>query len=429
MKRNYKLLAAAELLIFVTFLFVGFAVVQSGVAAAENQFITCVDNNFDHRKVLNEMIVMDAPERFLQTLSSELEKLPYDKTAAVINQKGEIAVLSSPHQVKKNKDEIEEKKLQGYLDAAHTAFLGSDFQPPRWVKSTEKNTAVHFDFYGIVNEIPTVLYVEFVLSPLTAVFTNDNFLFLFIETIIILFFMQLAAFLFFREYSKKKEKLEKSHSYFINGIAHEIKTPITEIINLTECAAMTDLAQDKDEYLRTISDCSEKMNQTVNLFLKNSFYLNEREVNKTKFSLSDVVKNKMSEFLPLYNGKGIVIHADYAEHSSIRADRQLIEIVIDNFLSNALKYTDSGCEVRIKTYLKGKKVVFSVYNQTNQPVDCKEIWDSAFGPDKGTGRIHGLGLNLSKKILRLHRFRYGCRAEEGGVLFFFEAKSLSCKKG
>lgn len=416
MRTKYRILVAAEILVFITFLFVIFAVVQNGIFAAKNEFVACIEHDFDYKAVLQRIKGLDDPEAFLQQLSSEIEMIPYEKTAAVINTQGVIAVLSS----QKNNNATAEKTLQNYVDAAQNSFLLSDFETPHWVKSTEKNTSVRFDFYCLIDKMPTVLFVEFTLSPLKAVFLNDNFLFLFVETTVIFVFIQIATLFFFFEYRKKKDQLEKSHYYFMNGIAHEIKTPITEIINLTECAAIIPSSKETEKYLKMISDCSEKMNKIVDLFLKNSFYLGERKLIKTKISLSEVVRSKVAEFSPFFNEKGVVVNTEYMDSVTITADRQLIDIVIDNFLSNALKYTNTGCSITIKTYNKRKKVGFSIHNQTDLSVDCKSIWDSAFEPDNGTGRIHGVGLSLSKKILQLHKFRYGCRMEEGGVLFFFE---------
>lgn len=425
MKMKYRVLIITECLIFITFLFVFIFIVQNGILTAKNDFISCIEQHFDNKAVVQKLNDLNDPESFLQELYSEIETIPFKKTAVVINTQGIVAAISFPDKYLTDTDTTEEQTIQNYVDAAQKAFVHTDFEKTHWLKSTEKDTDVRFDFYCLINGIPTVLFVEFKLSPLQAVFINDNFLFLSAEIITLFFFIQFAALILFVINKKKEEKLEKSHYYFLNGIAHEIKTPLAEIINLTECASIISTADETEKYIKMISDCSEKLNSIVELTLKNNFYLGDRQLNKRRFLLSEAVNNKVSEYLPLFNKKNIAVNTEYTDSLVISADPQLIDIVIGNFLSNALKYTAADCPVTIRTYKKGNKAGFSIYNRTDLSVDCKSIWNSAYKPDNVTGRIHGVGLALNKKILQLHRFRYGCRMEEGGIQFFFEAKQQS----
>lgn len=423
-----RLTVVTEILLIVAFLSVLSVVAQNSVFAVKNEFMTRVGNDYDSKAVFDRLDGLEDPERFLEELSSEIETIPYEKTAVVVDPRGTVAVMSSRDRFR-NGGYKDEDGLQEYVDASKPAFRQiSELQTPRWSRSSENNSSVRYAYYCIINGTPTALYVEFKLSPLKALFENDDVLFLLVEMTAIFIVIQIAAVIVFIAYRRKDDRLEKIRFYYMNGIAHEIKTPVAEIVNLTECASSASSQEEKDKFLELISDCGEKLRSTVDLFLKNSYCPDRQRLDKTEFSLSDAARRKAEEYLPLFEEKGIAAETDFSDPLFICADAQLIDIVIDNFLSNALKYTDPGCCVRIKTYRNGKRAGFSVYNQTDLPVDEKSIRSPTFGADGVTGRMRGVGLDLCRKISELHKFRYGCRREKGGAEFFFEADIKSYKK-
>ncbi|MBR0541984.1 MAG: ATP-binding protein [Clostridia bacterium] len=108
-------------------------------------------------------------------------------------------------------------------------------------------------------------------------------------------------------------------------------------------------------------------------------------------------------------------------HKCHKANAELIALVIDNYLSNAVKNTEAGniIEVRLNT------LGLTVFNE-GKPIDEKEgrnLWDVFYKEDKARTKngdnSTGMGLAICKQILMLHKFQYGYKNMPGGVEFFF----------
>lgn len=104
----------------------------------------------------------------------------------------------------------------------------------------------------------------------------------------------------------------------------------------------------------------------------------------------------------------------------IKADKSLIERVIDNFVINAIDNTPEGSRISMRV-LENTLEVFN--SGSHIPEDkINEIWfpykkgNTERSNTKGTG----LGLSISRTILELHKFSYGAKNTEDGVIFWFK---------
>ena len=424
MKPKKKPVIATVILLTFAFFITETVIIQNGIFSAKKQFVYNVERNFDRDQIINELNDIENAEDFINNLSQELADMPYIKTFIMLNADGMTAMTSFISS--KQKNNLTEQQKQILLETAKQAYFDADFSTPHWIKSSEKNESVRYDFLFSFNEMPTVLLIEFKLEPLKAALQEDNTFFLLIETATGFLILQSAAILFYIDYFKKKEKLEEEHNCFINGIAHELKTPLSEAINLTDCCSIAANEEKKQQYLNKITICLDSMSKTIEMFLKNSSLTTEKP-KRENFSLTIAAKEKINEYSPLFLKKGLNLQFNASESLCICGDKQLISIVIENFLSNALKYTVPHGNVKVEANRKGQNAIFSVFNETDTSLNSKTIWDSAYKLDKGTGRVNGVGLSLCKKILCSNKYHYGCKKEDGGVIFFFETKIKKTK--
>lgn len=426
MKSKKKPIIAAVLLLSFAFFITEAVIIQNGIFSARKQFVYNVEEMFDREQLINELNGIENEENFIADLSKELAGLPYTKTIIMLNADGMTAMTSFTSSKKQNN--LTEQQKQLLLETAKQAFFDADFSTPHWIKSTAKNETVRYDFLFSFNEKPTVLLIEFKLEPLKAALQDDNTFFFLIETAAAFLILQTAAILFLLDCFKKREKLEEEHDCFINGIAHELKTPLSEAINLTDCCSIAPDEKKRQQYLNKMTSCLDSMSKTIEMFLKNSSLTTEK-TKRESFSLTITAKEKTDEYSPLFLQKGLKLRFEASEPLCICGDKQLISIVIENFLSNALKYTTPHGNVKVKAYKKGRNAIFSVFNETDALLNSKTIWDSAYKLDNSTGRVNGVGLSLCKKILCSSKYRYGCKKEAGGVIFFFETKIKKTKGG
>ena len=100
----------------------------------------------------------------------------------------------------------------------------------------------------------------------------------------------------------------------------------------------------------------------------------------------------------------------------------MMNIVIGNFVSNAIKYCDR--EITVDFERTGKNITFSITNDgaVIGKKDLDKIWDIFYTTDKArTNRMSnsGVGLSLVNSILDSHKSKYGCTSGAGGTKFRF----------
>ena len=226
---------------------------------------------------------------------------------------------------------------------------------------------------------------------------------------------------------KKRRELARLRNTFINAMAHEMKTPAAVIKNSAECLEEGIHPEKQAHYIGMVQKEADHMNDLLMSMLaytrlSDSFC----ELNKTDCSLQEMMELSCVHYKGQIEAKNLHVIWDSAENTTTRCDEKLIMMVLDNFISNAVRFCKENGVIRF-TIAPG---CVSVYNEGTQiPEDqMKEIWtpmykgDSSRNETKGTS---GMGLAISAVILKSHRAAYGVRNIAGGVEFYFK---LSSKK-
>lgn len=131
----------------------------------------------------------------------------------------------------------------------------------------------------------------------------------------------------------------------------------------------------------------------------------------------------------IINEKNIDLNIKFDEDEFyIKADESSIEIVLDNLISNAIKYnTDNEIDIFL---LKDKnEIVLSVKNGVENIDKNKinNIWKSFYVLEESRSKEisgTGLGLSIVKEILEVHDFKYGVDIKEGKIEFFIRFSNL-----
>ncbi len=107
---------------------------------------------------------------------------------------------------------------------------------------------------------------------------------------------------------------------------------------------------------------------------------------------------------------------------TIKCSNELIQLVVDNYISNAVKHAPLNTEIEIRLKKEGNTCRFSVLNVVDQPL-TDEVWDSFYMGDKSReGKSAGMGLAITKQILELHHYKYGFENKANAVEFYFISK-------
>lgn len=213
----------------------------------------------------------------------------------------------------------------------------------------------------------------------------------------------------------KIKKLENIRKEFIANFTHEIKTPLAIINGYSELIEDCDDNTKKERYLFIINEQTEKINQLVLAMLELSkLESNHIKLDLEEFNLNELVTAIIDNLTYLLKIKNIKVDF-YSDDSTITADKFKIEMVVKNYLTNAIKHTNN--HGIIKVIIKNKALYVENMGKHISEDKLENIWLSFIKDDQnGTG----LGLAICKAILDLHHFKYGVENIENGVRFYFQ---------
>ena len=219
------------------------------------------------------------------------------------------------------------------------------------------------------------------------------------------------------------KNVEENRRQLVSNITHELKTPLAVIHSYAEGLQAGIAGENQDQYLAVIQSEAQKMDAMVLQMLDLSRLEAGRVRLKTEnFSLLELAQSIAETMSPMAEGKELKIGWDYTEECRPTADLSRIRQVITNLLSNAIRYTPNGGEIRITVYEKEGEA--HLYIENTSPPLHPEALERAFesfyqADDSRHSGGTGLGLAIVKQIVTLHRG--SCTAENtpNGVRFGF----------
>lgn len=220
----------------------------------------------------------------------------------------------------------------------------------------------------------------------------------------------------------KREKYEKMRNTFINAMAHEMKTPAAVIRNSAECIQGNIAPEKNPYYLEMIINESERMNELLSkMFLYTRTSDGIYALDKEAYSLRDSVDSICESHELAIEFRGLTVEIQEENAEEVMVDKALIDVVLGNMISNAVKYAKENGKIVITLSKKG----CSVYNdgQRLTAEQTERIWEPLYKVDESRtdqDGSSGMGLAICKNILELHGARYGVENQEAGVRFFFE---------
>ncbi|MCD1261251.1 HAMP domain-containing histidine kinase [Paenibacillus athensensis] len=216
----------------------------------------------------------------------------------------------------------------------------------------------------------------------------------------------------------------------VRNISHELKTPIAVIKGYVEGLqyGVVDEPEKVAKYYSVIEEECNRMDGMVRELLQlSAMEFGLFELNPTSFELVPLIRKAVERFAPELSRQGIQLDLELNIDASelIRADYELIERVIINYLSNAIHYTNEQKSIQLTATKTPDSVILSVFN-TGQPIaeeDLSNIWDVFYKADRARSRAyggHGLGLSIVKLIAELHGGQARVQNVAGGVRFDIE---------
>lgn len=146
------------------------------------------------------------------------------------------------------------------------------------------------------------------------------------------------------------------------------------------------------------------------------------KLSRDEFSLAELTR-KIFEKLELpAQEKHLQIAFLFPDDSTVAADESRIAQVIENYATNALKYTPDGGRVSVRIQTGRTGTAFSIENDSEplSPEALSKVWDTFYRTDQArSGGGTGLGLAIAKNIIELHGGKCSVRNSNSGVEFGF----------
>lgn len=224
----------------------------------------------------------------------------------------------------------------------------------------------------------------------------------------------------------EKERIEeKKRRELIGTISHELKSPITIVTGQLEGMIYNIGAfKDRDKYLRKSHEVMEDMRDLVGEILElNKYESNAFKVEMEKVNFSNMVNIAIEKQVFYIKQKSIDMKINIDERIFIYADVKLMKKVLDNIISNAIKYSDENEKIYIELIKLEESVIFKVKNKAEHITDeeISKIFNPFYRIEKSRNRKtggSGLGLFIVKNILDKHtNMTYRMSSEEGIVAF------------
>ncbi len=202
-------------------------------------------------------------------------------------------------------------------------------------------------------------------------------------------------------------KLDNMQKEFVADVSHELKTPITSIMGYADTLLEGEYDKEtQDKFLNVIASEARRMARLVTDLLTLSRYDNNKNrVKKVSFDLGELVKKCQDKLAIEIKKKHHTVNSFVtADVPPVYADKDDIERVILNILTNSIKYTPEGGEIKIYVGFVYNDAYIKVFdNGMGIPEeDLSRIFERFYRVDKARTREMGgtgLGLSIAKEIL------------------------------
>lgn len=160
-------------------------------------------------------------------------------------------------------------------------------------------------------------------------------------------------------------KSERLKTELITNVSHDIKTPLTSIINYVDLLKQEEINNEKaKEYIEILENKSYRLKKlTEDLVEASKASSGNIKLNIEKIDIVELLKQSIGEFEDKFTGNGLEIITNYSkENIYINADSRYLYRVVENMFSNIAKYALENSRVYIDIFEEGKKVSIIIKN-------------------------------------------------------------------
>lgn len=194
------------------------------------------------------------------------------------------------------------------------------------------------------------------------------------------------------------DKNEKALRSTISMVSHDMKTPLTSVIGYLQLAEKSE----GDEVRKNIEIALDRaiyLNELVNDFFEVSLVESDKfAIDSKSLNICELICEEIFALAPGFDKCGIVPRFDNSDEDiRITTDRKMLTRIIQNLLSNCIKYSEKKTDISV--HKEAGKVHLTITSDSSKPVDTERIFDKFYREDESrSGSGAGLGMYICKKF-------------------------------
>ena len=205
---------------------------------------------------------------------------------------------------------------------------------------------------------------------------------------------------------------------FIANVSHELKTPLAIMANYATMLQRPGITEEeKNEYAKAIAEASRRLAQLITNILKLNKLENQQIFPQPQeFDLGEQLCESLLQFEDAWEQKQLNVETDIAENICICSDRELLSLVWNNLISNAVKFTPEGGTIGVTLKANENTVIISVTDTGCgiKPETGMHIFEKFYqGDTSHATQGNGLGLALVKRVIDILNGEIGVQSVYG----------------
>ncbi|MEN8636445.1 HAMP domain-containing sensor histidine kinase [Pseudoalteromonas distincta] len=221
------------------------------------------------------------------------------------------------------------------------------------------------------------------------------------------------------------QQLYSNEKRLTSDIAHELKTPIAELISLSEVAIRyPDDKRISDTYTSDVLNISQRMKTIVsNLLLLQRSSSSAMQLNAQNIILNNLVNQIVDELTFKHLSIKARLNNEITDEFTLNADEFSLNTILCNLIDNALFYGLSEAPIKLTAVNNSTNMTISVSNKVNKPLSSEQltaIFDPLYQLDSSrtNNQRHGLGLSIVQSLCNLNGFTITASNTESNTLTF-----------
>lgn len=222
-------------------------------------------------------------------------------------------------------------------------------------------------------------------------------------------------------FNKMTEELagtETLRTDFIANVSHELKTPLAVMGNYATMLQKPNITdEERCEYAKAISESARRLAQLITNILKLNKLENQQIYPQMhEYDLGEQLRESLLQFEDIWEKKNLNIETEIEEGVRIRSDSELLSLVWNNLISNAVKFTPEGGTIGVSLKTNGDLVAISVRDTGCgiKPEVGRHIFEKFYqGDTSHATQGNGLGLALVKRVVDILKGEIGVQSVYG----------------